>query len=104
MLEHDVTYQPTPNGGGMDTSFIGLPHEHAPRRVFSTTATDWQARVDFDRTRSEADRFRHEEVRLMARLVIAQSVLSDHLDAGAGAYGFGGGYASGMGSAVIISN
>ena len=62
------------------------------------------ARVDFDRTRSEADRFRHEEVRLMARLVIAQSVLSDHLDAGAGAYGFGGGYGYGVVGAVIISN
>lgn len=53
------------------------------------------ARVDFDRTRSDADRFRHEEVRLMARLVIAQSVLSDHLGAGAGGYVEGFAYGGG---------
>ncbi|PYS81684.1 MAG: hypothetical protein DMF67_15995 [Acidobacteria bacterium] len=60
------------------------------------------ARVDFDRTRSDADRFHHEEVRLMARLVIAQSILSDHLDAGGGVYGFGEGYTYGGGSAILV--
>ena len=43
----------TPPGKGMDLSFIGKPHEHDPRRVYSTTATDWQARVDFDRLRRD---------------------------------------------------
>jgi hypothetical protein len=64
------------------------------------------SRVDFDRTRSDADRFHHEEVRLMARLVIAQSILSDRLDAGAGVYGgiYGEGYAFGGGGAIFISN
>ena len=52
------------------------------------------ARVDFDRTKSAADNFQRDEVRLMARLVIAQSVLSDRLDTGDIPYGegiFGGG-------------
>jgi hypothetical protein len=35
------------------------------------------SRVSFDRTRATADRFSRDEVRLMARLIIAQSVLSD---------------------------
>jgi hypothetical protein len=39
------------------------------------------ARVDFDRTRATADRFNRDEARLMARLVIARSILSDRLDA-----------------------
>jgi Xaa-Pro aminopeptidase len=43
----------TPVGKNMDLSFIGTPHEHEPRRVFSTTSTDWQARVDFDRLRKD---------------------------------------------------
>jgi Xaa-Pro aminopeptidase len=43
----------TSPGRGMDLSFLGKPHEHDPRRVFSTTATDWQARVDFDRLRRD---------------------------------------------------
>jgi Xaa-Pro aminopeptidase len=47
--EHDLTQ----TGKGMDLSFLGKPHEHDPRRVFSTTATDWQARVDFDRLRRD---------------------------------------------------
>jgi hypothetical protein len=38
------------------------------------------ARVDFDRTRQMADRFNPNELRLVARLVIARSVLSDRLD------------------------
>jgi Xaa-Pro aminopeptidase len=38
---------------GMDLSFIGKPHEHDPRRVYSTSATDWQGRVDFDRLRRD---------------------------------------------------
>jgi len=47
--EHEIT----PTGKGMDLSFIEKPHEHDPRRVYSTTATDWQARVDFDRMRRD---------------------------------------------------
>jgi hypothetical protein len=43
----------TPVGKNMDLSFIGTPHEHEPRRVFSTTSTDWQARVDFERLRGD---------------------------------------------------
>jgi hypothetical protein len=35
------------------------------------------ARADFERTKSAADKFGRDEVRLMARLLIAQSVLSD---------------------------
>ena len=35
----------------MDTSFIGRPHEYLPRRVFSTTGTDWQERINWDRLR-----------------------------------------------------
>jgi hypothetical protein len=60
------------------------------------------ARVDFDRTKTDADRFHHEEVRLMARLVIAQSVLSDHLDAsGTNGNGPDYGYAYGGGAIFI---
>jgi hypothetical protein len=59
------------------------------------------ARIDFDRTRADADRFHHEEVRLMARLVIAQSVLSDHLGAGAGLAAYGEGFAYGGGTIYI---
>lgn len=43
----------TPVGKGLDLSFIEAPHEHSPRRVFSTTSTDWQTRVDFDRLRRD---------------------------------------------------
>jgi len=39
------------------------------------------ARADFERTKSAADKFGRDEVRLMARLLIAQSVLSDRPDA-----------------------
>jgi hypothetical protein len=42
------------------------------------------ARVDFDRTRATADRFNRDETRLMARLLIARSILSDRPDAPAG--------------------
>ncbi|HEX6540399.1 MAG TPA: Xaa-Pro peptidase family protein [Ktedonobacterales bacterium] len=35
----------------MDTSFIGRPHYTDPRRVYSTTGTDYQDRVNFDRLR-----------------------------------------------------
>lgn len=38
------------------------------------------ARVDFDRTKTTADRFGRDEARLAARLVVARSVLSDRLD------------------------
>ena len=37
----------------MDLSFLEKPHEWDPRRMYSTTATDWQARVDFDRLRKD---------------------------------------------------
>ena len=39
------------------------------------------ARADFDRTRATADRFNRDETRLMARLLIARSILSDRPDA-----------------------
>lgn len=39
------------------------------------------ARIDFDHTRAEADHFQREEVRLLARLVIARSILYDRFDA-----------------------
>jgi len=39
------------------------------------------SRVDFDRTRATADRFNRDEARLMARLLIARSLLSDRPDA-----------------------
>jgi Xaa-Pro aminopeptidase len=53
MLESEVSHEPTPTGKRLDLSFIERPHEHEPRRVYSTTATDWQARVDFDRLRRD---------------------------------------------------
>jgi Xaa-Pro aminopeptidase len=37
----------------MDLSFLQKPHEWDPRRTYSTTGTDWQARVDFDRMRKD---------------------------------------------------
>jgi Xaa-Pro aminopeptidase len=37
----------------MDLSFIGKPHHTLPRRVFSTTIADWQARVDPLRLREQ---------------------------------------------------
>jgi Xaa-Pro aminopeptidase len=49
MAEHETT----PFGKGMDLSFLDKPHEFDPRRAYSTTATDWQARVDFDRLRRD---------------------------------------------------
>ncbi|HEX8097100.1 MAG TPA: hypothetical protein VF507_03650, partial [Pyrinomonadaceae bacterium] len=39
------------------------------------------ARVDFERTKALADRFNRSEARIMARLVIAQSLLSDRVGA-----------------------
>jgi hypothetical protein len=54
------------------------------------------ARVDFDRTRQTADRFNRDEARLMARLIIARSILSDRLDPAApapdGGFSLGGGF------------
>jgi Xaa-Pro aminopeptidase len=41
------------HGYELDTSFLQKPHHHDPRRVYSTTATDWQLRVDFDRMRRD---------------------------------------------------
>jgi Xaa-Pro aminopeptidase len=49
MAEHETT----PFGKGLDLSFLEKPHEFDPRRAYSTTATDWQARVDFDRLRRD---------------------------------------------------
>lgn len=49
----------------MDTSFIGRPHEYMARRVYSTTATDWQERVNFDRLRRQ-------------RLLRAKAMLEKH--------------------------
>jgi Xaa-Pro aminopeptidase len=43
----------TPTGKDLDLSFLGGPHERDPGRVYSTTSTDWQARVDFDRLRRD---------------------------------------------------
>jgi hypothetical protein len=40
------------------------------------------ARADFDHTKALADRFQRNEARIMARLFIAQSILSDHLVGG----------------------
>jgi Xaa-Pro aminopeptidase len=49
----ETSHQTTPYGRGMDLSFLGKPHEFDPRRTYSTTATDWQARVSFDRLRRD---------------------------------------------------
>jgi Xaa-Pro aminopeptidase len=38
---------------GGQHEFLQGRHEYLPRQVYSTTATDWQARVDFDRMRRE---------------------------------------------------
>jgi Xaa-Pro aminopeptidase len=46
-------YATTPTGKNMDLSFIQKPHEWDPRRMYSTTGTDWQARVNFDRMRED---------------------------------------------------
>ena len=43
----------TKPGKEMDLTFLGKPHEYDPRRTYSTTATDWQARIDFDRLRRD---------------------------------------------------
>ena len=37
MLDHDIPHELTPPGKGLDLSFLGKPHEHDPRRVYSTT-------------------------------------------------------------------
>jgi tetratricopeptide (TPR) repeat protein len=53
------------------------------------------SRVDFDRTRQTADRFNRDEARLMARLIVARSILSDRLDPAApfpGMVNAGGGF------------
>jgi Xaa-Pro aminopeptidase len=50
VIEKHSTTKP---GKGMDLTFIGKPHEYDPRRTYSATATDWQARVDFDRLRRD---------------------------------------------------
>ncbi|MGH2993623.1 MAG: M24 family metallopeptidase [Solirubrobacterales bacterium] len=58
MLEQPTEAQTSGNGvtefgKGMDLGFLGKPHEFEPRRVYSTTGTDWQGRVDFDRMRRD---------------------------------------------------
>lgn len=53
VLPADTSQKITPTGKGLDLSFLGKPHEHDPRRVLSTTGTDWQGRVDFDRMRGD---------------------------------------------------
>ena len=52
-MDGEAPHTLTETGKGLDLSFLGKPHEHDPRRVFSTTATDWQSRVDFDRLRRD---------------------------------------------------
>lgn len=37
----------------MEHPFLEGKHEYSPRRVFSTTGSDWQARVDFNRLRED---------------------------------------------------
>ncbi len=53
MSDASSEHQLTPTGKNLDLSFLGKPHEHDPRRIYSTTGTDWQARVDFDRMRKD---------------------------------------------------
>jgi hypothetical protein len=56
------------------------------------------ARADFNRTKAVADRFQRQEVRLMARLLIAQSVLTERLGVGDdedAAMGFGSSFGRG---------
>src|SRR6266487_1059058 len=53
MAQVTEKHETTRPGRGMDLSFLGRPHEYDPRRAYSTTATDWQARVDFDRLRRD---------------------------------------------------
>lgn len=61
------------------------------------------ARVDFDRTRTTADRFGRDEARLAARLVVARSVLSDRLDSNVAVTGdFGVGVGSSFSSHTYI--
>ena len=52
-MQVDERHTLTETGKGLDLGFIGKPHERDPRRVYSTTSTDWQARVDFDRLRRD---------------------------------------------------
>jgi hypothetical protein len=61
------------------------------------------ARADFDHTKALADRFQRNEARIMARLLIVQSILSDHLvDATDAPNGFFNG--GGSSSAILILN
>src|SRR3954447_19417802 len=53
VADDGARFQRTSYGKGLDTAFIGKPHEFDARRVYSTTATDWQARVEFDRLRRD---------------------------------------------------
>lgn len=60
------------------------------------------ARVDFDRTKTTADRFNRDEARLAARLVVARSVLSDRLDAASAPFGSVGFTVGGVSSQTVI--
>lgn len=42
-----------PSGRDGQHPFLAGRHEYQPRRVFSTSGTDWQGRVNFDRMRGE---------------------------------------------------
>jgi hypothetical protein len=59
------------------------------------------SRVSFDRTRATADRFSRDEVRLMARLIVAQSVLSDRQQKNSELEGLEG---FGQGTAILMGN
>ncbi|MDT5268252.1 MAG: hypothetical protein QOH49_438 [Acidobacteriota bacterium] len=60
------------------------------------------ARVDFDRTRTTADRFNRDEARLMAHLIVARSILSDRLDPASTPGGISVGVV--VGSNIIVSH
>jgi Xaa-Pro aminopeptidase len=38
---------------GLDHSYIKYPHHWSPRRLYSMTGADWEARINFDRMRRE---------------------------------------------------
>ena len=57
------------------------------------------ARADFERTKTAADRFGRDELRIMARLIIAQSLLSDRLGTSDAPYTEG---IFGTGSGILI--
>jgi Xaa-Pro aminopeptidase len=38
---------------GLDHSYIKYPHHYAPRRLYSMSGADWEARINFERMRQE---------------------------------------------------